>query len=69
MKKKRVSRMKKNREIQKLAILALLVFLHLVTQFLTNNSFRRINNWRFECNHKRSPMVLMLGRLVDFVLL
>ena len=37
MKKKRVSRMKKNREIQKLAILALLVFLHLVTQFLTNS--------------------------------
>ena len=64
MKKKRVSRMKKNREIQKLAILALLVFLHLVTQFLTNNSFRRINNWRFECNRKRSPMVLMLGRLI-----
>ena len=61
--------MKKNRGIQKLAILALLGVLCLVIQFLTNSLFRRINNWRFECNHKRSPMVLMLGRLIDFVLL
>ena len=57
--------MKKNRGIQKLAILALLGVLCLVIQFLTNNSFRRINNWRFECNHKRSPMVLMLGRQIS----
>lgn len=57
--------MKKNRGIQKLAILALLGVLCLVIQFLTNSLLRRINYWRFESNHKRSPMVLMLGRMIS----
>lgn len=64
MKKKRVSRMKKNRGIQKLAILALLGVFTFSNTIPYQQLFRRINNWRFECNRKRSPMVLMLGRRI-----
>lgn len=61
--------MKKNRGIQKLAILVLLGVFMFSNTIPYQLLFRRIDNWRFECNHKRSPMVLMLGRLIDFVLL
>lgn len=61
--------MKKNRGIQKLATLVLLGVFMFSNTIPYQQLFRRIDNWRFECNHKRSPMVLMLGRLIDFVLL
>lgn len=61
--------MKKNRGIQKLAILVLLGVFMFSNTIPYQQLFRRIDNWRSECNHKRSPMVLMLGRLIDFVLL
>lgn len=56
--------MKKNRGIQKLAILALLGVFTFSNTIPYQQLFRRINNWRFESNHKRSPMVLMLRRLI-----
>ena len=56
--------MKKNRGIQKLAILALLGVLCLVIQFPINSLFRRIDKWKFEYKHKKNRMDLMLERQI-----
>lgn len=61
--------MRKKRGIKKLVTFALLGVFTFSNTIPYQQLFRRIDNWKFEYNHKRSPMDLMLGRLIDFVLL
>ncbi|BDS83034.1 hypothetical protein PC0401_17880 [Streptococcus pneumoniae] len=56
--------MKKNRGIQKLAILVLLGVFMFSNTIPYQQLFRRIDNWRFECNHKKNRMDLMLERQI-----
>ena len=56
--------MKKNRGIQKLAILVLLGVFMFSNTIPYQQLFRRIDNWKFEYNHKKNRMDLMLERQI-----
>ena len=54
--------MKKNCGIQKLAILALLGVFMFSNTIPYQQLFRRINDWRFECNRKKKSNGLDVGK-------